>query len=111
MDLIQDVDFLTEKKLIFRIVILKKSNAFFVSLQEKKDLFEELFSVGESFYNAKDAFECAVKKLLAYIDGNNYVGEVIRVNNPCNCSLICLSDQKLILKHLKLNVLVEVNSG
>jgi hypothetical protein len=110
---LQDIDTSTKNNKHMRVMLRSQNNGFFVSLQELitdgsyAGLYSEFSSPMFKFTNASAAFEYAIKALRLFL---GYAADDIEaINNPNNCELLSLEDQKSILSALGCSIVPTVN--
>jgi hypothetical protein len=95
---LQDIDVSTNNGKKMRVMLRSHNGGFFVSLQELitdgsfSGLYSEFPSPLFKFPDAKTSFEYAIKALRVFL--GYAADDVSSVNNPCNCELLPISDQK-----------------
>jgi hypothetical protein len=110
---LQDVDVVTNNNKRMRIMLRSLNGGYSVSLQELitdgslAGLYAEFSSPVFKFPDAQTSFEYAIKSLRVFL---YYAQDDIKtVNNPCNCELLAVVDQKSVLQLLGLNIDPTVN--
>lgn len=112
---LQDVDVITNNNNNKRIRIMLRSlnGGYSVSLQELitdgslAGLYAEFSSPVFKLPDAQTSFEHAINSLRVFLQ---YARDDIRtVNNPCNCELLAVADEKSVLQLLGLNIDPTVN--
>lgn len=110
---IQEVDFHTDKKVIYKLHIISPTGAapffteVFVYDSEFNPPFASMVTFQQQFQDSKAAFTYVLYWVENYSKKQGYT--VNRINNPCNCEFLSQADQQQSVQSAGLNIQVKVN--
>ena len=111
---LQEINFHTDKKVFYKVDIIKLagSSSFSVEVNIYDSEFQPPFHSLVSFHqfqDAKAAFGHALSWINAHASKHGYA--VKKINNPCNCEFLGKDEQQTEVTNAGLSVQVQVNGA